>query len=110
MAFVLGTEGVPRCACGGVVRPDVVLYGETLNERDLVRAIGLAMDCGLMVVAGTSLVVYPVAGLVNYLGRKAKLVLINRDPTPSTAGRTCCSGRTWWRCSPRGRDCDLQKR
>ena len=82
MAFVLGTEGVPRCACGGMVRPDVVLYGETLNERDLIRAIGLAMDCELMVVAGTSLVVYPVAGLVNYLGRKAKLVLINRDPTP----------------------------
>ena len=82
MAFVLRTEGVPRCACGGMVRPDVVLYGEMLNEDDLRRAIGLAMDCELMVVAGTSLVVYPVAGLVNYLGRKAKLVLINRDPTP----------------------------
>ena len=59
-----------------------MLYGEMLNEDDLRRAIGLSMDCGLMVVAGTSLVVYPVAGLVNYLGRKAKLVIINRDETP----------------------------
>ena len=82
MSCVTGTTGVPRCSCGGMIRPDVVLYGEMLNEDDLRRAIGLSMDCGLMVVAGTSLVVYPVAGLVNYLGRKAKLVIINRDETP----------------------------
>lgn len=82
MSCVTGTTGVPRCSCGGMIRPDVVLYGEMLNEDDLRRAIGLSMDCDLMVVAGTSLVVYPVAGLVNYLGRKAKLVIINRDETP----------------------------
>lgn len=82
MSCVTGTTGVPRCSCGGMIRPDVVLYGEMLNEDDLRRAIGLSMDCDLMVVAGTSLVVYPVAGLVNYLGPKAKLVILNRDETP----------------------------
>lgn len=82
MSCVTGTTGVPRCSCGGMIRPDVVLYGEMLNEDDLRRAIGLSMDCDLMVVAGTSLVVYPVAGLVNYLGRGAKLVILNRDETP----------------------------
>lgn len=82
MRFVTDCGGVPKCSCGGTVRPDVVLYGETLNERDLARAVRYAEQAELMVVGGTSLVVYPVAGLVNYLPSGAKLVILNRDETP----------------------------
>ena len=82
MSCVTGTTGVPRCECGGVIRPDVVLYQESLNEQDLRLAIRYAQEADLMVVAGTSLVVYPVAGLVEYLSPGAKLVILNRDPTP----------------------------
>lgn len=82
MTCVTKTQGVPKCSCGGTIRPDVVLYGETLNEQDLRKAIQYARETDLMVVAGTSLVVYPVAGLVEYLSPGAKLVIINRDPTP----------------------------
>lgn len=82
MRYVMDCKGVPECACGGQLKPDVVLYGEQLNQRDLIRAIGYAQDAGLMIVGGTSLVVYPVAGLVTYVSPKAKLVIINRDPTP----------------------------
>ena len=82
MRYVMDCEGVPLCSCGGVLKPDVVLYGETLNERDLSRAVQYALDADLMIVGGTSLVVYPVAGLVQYLKRDARLVILNRDPTP----------------------------
>lgn len=82
MRFVMDCEGVPHCGCGGALKPDVVLYGEQLNQRDLSRAIWYAMEAELMVVGGTSLVVYPVAGLVGYLKQGAKLVIVNRDPTP----------------------------
>ncbi len=82
MGVVTESEGVPRCACGGVVKPDVVLYGESLNERDLLKAIAYAQEADLMLVGGTSLVVYPVAGLVTYLKRGARLVILNRDETP----------------------------
>ncbi len=82
MRAVTESEGIPRCECGGILRPDVVLYGETLNQKDLMRAVRYAEKCELMIVGGTSLVVYPVAGLVNYISPKAKLVILNRDPTP----------------------------
>ncbi|MCI9256816.1 NAD-dependent protein deacylase [Oscillospiraceae bacterium 42-9] len=82
MRYVMACEGVPHCQCGGGLKPDVVLYGEQLNQRDLSRAVWYAMEAQLMVVGGTSLVVYPVAGLVDYLKPQAKLVIINRDPTP----------------------------
>ena len=82
MTCVTGTSGVPRCECGGTIRPDVVLYGESLNEQDLRKAIQYAREADLMVVAGTSLVVYPVAGLVEYLPSGARLAILNRDPTP----------------------------
>lgn len=82
MRFITEREGVPKCECGGTVRPDVVLYGEMLDQRDLNRAVEYAENADLMIVGGTSLVVYPVAGLVNYLGRGAKLVILNRDETP----------------------------
>ena len=82
MGAVLAQAGVPRCPCGGVLKPDVVLYGEMLDQRLLARAVAYAENAQLLVVAGTSLVVYPVAGLVGYLRPQAKLVIINQDPTP----------------------------
>lgn len=82
MEKILESQGIPRCSCGGVIKPDVVLYGESLNQRDLEKAIGYAEETDLMLVGGTSLVVYPVAGLVEYLRPSAKLVILNRDPTP----------------------------
>lgn len=82
MEKILEGEGVPRCSCGGLIKPDVVLYGESLDEGDLRQAIRCAQEADLMVVAGTSLVVYPVAGLVEYLRPGARLAILNRDPTP----------------------------
>lgn len=79
--YVKNAPGVPRCSCGGIVKPDVVLYEESLSQKILdksTRAIGKA---DLLIVAGTSLTVYPAAGLVNYY-RGNRLVLINRDETP----------------------------
>ena len=75
-------EGVPHCpACQGMIRPDVVLYGEMLNNKVMLKAQSAIRGADLMIVGGTSLVVYPAAGLLQYFRGKA-LVLINRDPTP----------------------------
>ena len=79
--FVFNSKGIPKCECGGVIKPDVVLYEEGLDNKiltDSIRAIGKA---DLMIVAGTSLTVYPASGLINYF-RGKNLVLINRDSTP----------------------------
>ncbi len=78
--FCFQTEGVPRCACGGVVRPDIVLYEEALDETVLRRAIEELEKADMLIVGGTSLIVYPAAGLINYY-RGSKLVLINRSST-----------------------------
>ena len=82
MSVVLESEGVPKCSCGGTIRPDVVLYGEPLDQRNMELAVKYVEQAELLLVGGTSLVVYPAAGLVNYLSRGAKLVLLNRDETP----------------------------
>ena len=75
-------EGVPRCdSCGGVLEPDVVLYEDQLDEEVLSSAVHFIRHADLLIVGGTSLVVYPAAGLINYY-RGNKLVLINRDATP----------------------------
>lgn len=74
-------DGVPRCRCGGIVRPDVVLYEEGLNDRDLYDAVEYIRKADVLIIGGTSLVVYPAAGLINYYKGK-KLVLINMSPTP----------------------------
>ena len=79
--FIKNTDGIPRCACGGIVKPDVVLYEEGLNQKVIENSI-LAIDMAdLLIVAGTSLTVYPAAGLIDYY-RGKRLVLINRDATP----------------------------
>ncbi len=78
--FVKNSEGVPRCECGGIVKPDVVLYEERLDEDVVEQAISAIINADLLIVAGTSLTVYPAAGLVDYY-KKDRLVLINRDET-----------------------------
>ena len=79
--FIKESVGVPRCECGGIVKPDVVLYGEGLDQNTMERAILAIHKADLLIVAGTSLTVYPAAGLVRvYRGKR--LVLINRDETP----------------------------
>lgn len=79
--FVRDADGVPLCACGGIVKPDVVLYEEPLNDRVMLGAIRAICDADLLIVGGTSLTVYPAAGLLRYYGGN-RLVLINRDATP----------------------------
>ena len=79
--FVQNSDGIPRCSCGGIVKPDVVLYEEGLDEETIERSICAIMDADLLIVGGTSLTVYPAAGLINYY-RGNRLVLINRDETP----------------------------
>ncbi len=79
--FVKNTPGVPRCDCGGIVKPDVVLYEEGLDENTIEGSVAAISSADLLIVAGTSLTVYPAAGLVNFY-RGNRLVLINRDETP----------------------------
>lgn len=84
--WVLESEGVPRCEkCGGLVKPDVVLYGEQLDERVLLASVQAISRADLLVIGGTSLVVYPAAGLVDYF-QGSDLVIVNRDPTPADSG------------------------
>ena len=79
--FVRDSEGVPKCVCGGIVKPDVVLYEEPLNQDTVEMSVSAIYDADMLIVAGTSLTVYPAAGLINYY-RGKRLVLINRDETP----------------------------
>ena len=79
--FVAESEGIPRCACGGIVKPDVVLYEEGLDQGTLEKSVRAISGADMLIVAGTSLTVYPAAGLIRYY-RGHRLVLINRDPTP----------------------------
>lgn len=76
--------GVPRCSCGGVIRPDIVLYEEMLDQDVMRTAIQYIRNADVLIVGGTSLKVYPAAGLINYY-RGDKLVLITRSSTPADA-------------------------
>ena len=80
-SYIIEADGVPRCSCGGRVKPDVVLYEESLHDGDMERAVGAIRKADLFIVGGTSLTVYPAAGLVEYY-RGNRLVLINKSPTP----------------------------
>ena len=77
---IAGSTGLPRCECGGLLKPDVVLYEEGLDEETLSRSVHHLRQADMLIIGGTSLVVYPAAGLVNYY-RGHKLVLINKAPT-----------------------------
>ena len=78
---VLESEGVPRCICGGVIKPDVVLYEEGLDQHTLQKAVYYISNADVLIIGGTSLTVYPAAGLIDYYWGK-KLVLINKSVTP----------------------------
>lgn len=80
--YILNSEGVPRCKCGGLIKPDVVLYSEQLDQDILNRAIMAIENADTLIVGGTSLVVYPAAGLVDYFHGE-NLVIINMSPTRS---------------------------
>jgi len=75
---------VPRCECGGMIKPDVVLYGESLDDGVMRASIDALEHADLLIVGGTSLVVYPAAGMID-LYRGSRLVLINKTPTQRDA-------------------------
>ena len=79
--YILESDSIPRCECGGIVKPDVVLYEEPLNNAVLSFAIDYISHADTLIIGGTSLVVYPAAGLINYFNGKY-LVLINKSETP----------------------------
>lgn len=79
--YVFNCKGIPKCSCGGLIKPDVVLYEESLDEDTVEGAIEAISKADMLIVAGTSLTVYPASGLINYFQGKY-LVLINRDSTP----------------------------
>ena len=85
---VADSTGVPRCACGGVIKPDVVLYEESLDEGVMTRALQWIADSDLLIVGGTSLTVYPAAGFITYRG--GKLAVINKTPTAADAQADLC--------------------
>ena len=78
--YVFKSNGIPKCKCGGIIKPDVVLYEEPLNES-FEEAIYYISKCDTLIVAGTSLTVYPAASLIRYFNGK-NLILINKDKTP----------------------------
>ena len=79
--YIKHCDGIPRCDCGGIVKPDVVLYEEGLDNRTVENSIKAIATADMLIVAGTSLTVYPAAGLIRYY-KGNRLVLINRDETP----------------------------
>lgn len=78
---LLQGEGAPHCSCGGVIKPEVVLYGEPLDDMVMEEALSAIARCDLLIVGGTSLVVYPAAGLIRYRSPRCRLALLNRDAT-----------------------------
>lgn len=81
-AYVKNSDGVPRCdACGGLVKPDVVLYEESLDSQTISEAVYAIAHADVLIIGGTSLAVYPAAGMIDYF-RGSHLVLINRSSTP----------------------------
>ena len=81
MESVLHGEGIPRCSCGGRIKPDVVLYEEGLDQGILEEAVRYISEADVLIIGGTSLAVYPAAGLIDYY-RGNKLIVINRSATP----------------------------
>ena len=82
LRYVIDAPGVPKCSCGGTIKPDVVLYEEGLDNQDIEDAIHYISEADTLIIGGTSLVVYPAAGLIRYF-RGRHLVVINMSPTQS---------------------------
>ena len=78
--YMKEADGVPRCSCGGIIKPDVVLYEEGLDSETMTKSIRYIAQADVLIIGGTSLVVYPAAGLIDYF-RGSKLVVINRSTT-----------------------------
>lgn len=78
--YVFDSIGIPKCSCGGIIKPDVVLYEEGLDDETVENSILAIQEADLLIVAGTSLTVYPASGLINYF-RGKNLILINKDAT-----------------------------
>lgn len=81
--YILNSSGIPECECGGVIKPDVVLYQEGLDDRTVSGSVEAIANADLLIVGGTSLNVYPAAGLIQYKKRSCRLVLINKSVTPA---------------------------
>lgn len=81
LSYILESQGVPSCSCGGRVKPDVVLYEEGLKDSDIREAIRLIREADVLIVGGTSLGVYPAAGLIDYY-QGSRLILVNKSETP----------------------------
>lgn len=79
--IIMESEGIPRCECGGIIKPDVVLYEEGLDNTIISKAVEYIRNADVLIIAGTSLTVYPAAGLIDYY-RGNKLILINKSATP----------------------------
>lgn len=79
--FIKESNGIPKCECSGIIKPDVVLYEEGLDDKTVNGAVNAIANADTLIIAGTSLTVYPAAGMVRYF-KGNKLVLINRDVTP----------------------------
>lgn len=79
--YMLEAKGIPTCECGGIIKPDVVLYEEGLDNQIISRAIAHIAKADVLIIGGTSLAVYPAAGLIDYY-RGNKLVLVNKTTTP----------------------------
>lgn len=79
-SYIFNSSFIPKCSCGGVIKPDVVLYEEGLNDEIVKSSITAIQNADLLIIGGTSLTVYPASSLINYF-RGKNLVLINRDPT-----------------------------
>jgi len=87
--YMKDTVDIPLCTCGSLIKPDVVLYEESLDGRTLQRAVEALENADLLIIGGTSLAVYPAAGLIRYFGG-SRIVLINRDATPYDNRATLC--------------------
>ncbi|MCD8083653.1 MAG: NAD-dependent protein deacylase [Clostridiales bacterium] len=81
LPYIVQASGVPKCSCGGAVKPDVVLYEEGLDQRTMQKAVSYIRNADMLIIGGTSLTVYPAAGLIDYY-RGNRLVLINKSVTP----------------------------
>lgn len=88
-SYVKESEGIPRCQCGGVIKPDVVLYEEGLDNNTIQAAIRAISSADMLIIGGTSLVVYPAAGFIDYF-RGKYLVVLNKSATPRDAQANLC--------------------
>ena len=79
--YIINSEGVPHCECSGSIKPDVVLYEEGLSQEVLQKSVDYISHADVLIIGGTSLAVYPAAGLIDYY-RGNKLILVNKTPTP----------------------------